>query len=75
VNAEERARLRALVDQTRRERAAREALVELEMTRFCEFCGSPIPPERVGRGKFVARFCEPNHRQYAYKLRKRLATA
>lgn len=75
MTAEERANLHVLVDQMRRERAAREALVELEMTRFCEFCGAPIPPERVGRGKWVARFCEPNHRQYAYLRRKRLAAA
>lgn len=68
--------LRARIDVARRERIAREEQVEAERApRLCEFCGKPIPPERVGRGKFVARFCEPNHRQYAYYRRRRAALA
>ena len=67
MTADERAHLRELIAQARRE--------AILLERRCEFCGAPIPPERVGRGKFVARFCEPNHRQYAYYRRKRMATA
>lgn len=68
MTADERAHLRELVAQARREQVALE--------RRCAHCGAPIPPERVGRGKFRAIYCKPTHRQYAYYRRKRaLATA
>ena len=63
----ERVQLRELVAQARRERILRE--------RQCEYCGDPIPPERVGRGKWKARYCKPTHRQYAYYRRKRAMLA
>jgi hypothetical protein len=59
LTADERAHIRALVDQVRRERTT--------SIRLCEHCLEPIPPERVGRGKWVARFCSHKCRKYAWR--------
>lgn len=68
MTADERAHIRALVDQVRREQVAE--------SRSCAYCGAPIPAGRVGRGKWKARYCKPVHRQYAYvKRRREMATA
>jgi len=74
MTADERAHIRALIQQARLERVAREERVEAE-ERTCAHCGAPIPPERVGRGKFRAIYCKPTHRQYAYYRRKRAVAA
>ncbi len=55
--------LRLRIDQARREQIKR----EIAEARLCEHCLEPIPPERVGRGKWVARFCSHRCRKYAWR--------
>lgn len=62
MTADERAHIRALVDQVKRQQIA---------PRLCGWCNEPIPPERVGRGRWVARFCCAAHRKYAWRKTER----
>lgn len=75
MTADELRELRRRIDVARRARVVLEALIEKERNevRLCEFCGALIPPERIGAGRWQARYCQPNHRQYAYLRRKRAA--
>jgi ribosomal protein L37AE/L43A len=71
VTPDERARLRELITQARRERAEREELVESErQDRFCAHCGELMPLGRVGSGAWPARFCGTTCRQRAYRRRR-----
>ncbi len=69
--------LRLRIDAARRVRVALEDLIEKERAGagLCAFCGAPIPLERVGRGRWKAIYCQPSHRQYAYRRRKQEAVA
>jgi ribosomal protein L37AE/L43A len=59
MTADEITALRSRIDQARRE--------QLGLARLCAYCGDPIPPERVGRGKWKARYCSTKHRKYAWR--------
>ena len=38
-----------------------------ETERLCAYCHQPIPAERIGRGRFLAIYCNPTHRKYGWR--------
>lgn len=72
MTADERSLIRALRNERSRARRALDKVIELERAevRFCAHCGAVIPPERIGTASRPAIYCQPSHRQYAYRRRR-----